>query len=108
MSPSRRQRDKKNPYMLYCAERQQTEPQLAGMKLPDLVAACSEGWTSLPHEQRQRYVQQAKEWNEGLYAVSTATDGNLQGRFDAFGRSLLAVQQREEVKNCENNVFWTL
>ena len=105
MAPGKRARDKKNPYMLYCAERQQTEPHLKGMAMPDLVAACSDGWTAMPHQQRQRYVQQAKDINEGCYAVNpNPGDTNLQGRFDSFGRSLLAVQQNIDLKSCESKI----
>jgi len=93
---------KKNPFILFCTERQQTDPSLAGKNLQELVGLCAEPWQALGPERKQRYVNMAKEWNAtgGLMRVAPDED-DLTGKFDSLGRSLLALKEQERIEK-----FW--
>ena len=104
---------KKQPYIFFCEERRQTDPNLKGMKLPELVEACSQAWTSLNADVRDRYVQMAKEFNEcgGFFGAKSHEEDKddeklgLKGRFDCLGRSLLAIHQQSQYEKCKPCCF---
>ncbi len=47
-------RTRKQPYIIFCQERAQLDPDLKGMKLPELVSRCSDAWKALEYSQRQK------------------------------------------------------
>ena len=101
---------KKQPYVFFCQERSQTDPSLRGKKLYELIDLCSDDWTNMTNEDRQKYVDMAKLHNDGYYGiipeisfrrppkVKPAPSSQLRGRFDSHGRSMLAMHSQQEYR----------
>lgn len=100
---------KKQPYVFFCLEKAQTERHLAGKSLAELIDLCSDMWKSLPLERRQGYVDMAKDHSEGrpyyLNPGPNAAQGDVTGRFDSLGRSLVALQNNELQSKFEHDLM---
>lgn len=95
--------NKVQPFALFCSEQKQTRAEFRNLGMPQLFSdkRISDMWTSLSVVDKQRYVQMAKEFNNQSYAANAPVDTNVQGRFDSFGRSMLAKQQEDALAKCK-------
>ena len=116
-------KNKKNGFIFYCEERGQIDPDLRGKKLHDLVDLCSSGWNSMSGDEKQKYTDMAKDHNSGYYgnpppkrasqfrgrrdSASSLRENRSQirGRFDSFGRSMLALYSKEEYRTYLTSVM---
>ena len=55
---------KKNPYIIFCLETQQRNPELRGKGLPELVVLCNEEWSGMNMDQRAPYIETAKQLDD--------------------------------------------
>ena len=91
---------KKNPYIIFCLEMQQRNPELRGKGLPELVSLCSEEWKAMNMDQRAPYIETAKELEDNpryqpsfqSRTIEKAPVEDLTGKFDGFGRSFVGLQ----------------
>lgn len=104
MSSKKNKKTKLNGFVVFCKEKENTLPQFRGLQMSELCTnrEISEMWQSLTLNERQVYVQMAKEIGEGY--IAPIKDGNVTGRFDCLGNSLLAQKQREEMEKCKNEL----
>ena len=94
---------KTQPFIYYCLEKQQLDPALKGKSLPELVELCGGEWTSMGPEERLPYVESAKQLNAGRIeptfhsnkSIGQSPKSDLAGKFDSFGRSYLAIRNKE-------------
>ena len=92
---------KKNPYIIFCLETQQRNPELRGKGLPELVVLCNEEWSGMNMDQRAPYIETAKQLDDNpryqpsfqsRTTIEKAPVEDLTGKFDGFGRSFVAIQ----------------
>ena len=72
-------------------------------------------WTSLPPEERERWVRAAKEYNEGrtyspipppyVQDDNARINASLLGKFDQTGKSMLAKKLEEDMEKYREKVF---
>ena len=91
---------KKQPYVLFCQERQQMDPSLRSKSLAELVDLCSGTWRELAPGEKQKYIRMAKIYNDKRYLAGgggdfvSSADIDLAGKFNSSGQSLLAKQRK--------------
>lgn len=63
-------------------------------------------WEALRPEERLRFAQMAKEYNDnnGLMQVPLS-ETDFTGRFDSQGNSLKALQEKEDRQKCKTSSF---
>jgi len=92
---------KKQPYVYFCLQKQQVDPGLKGKTLPELIDLCSEEWKSMNLVQRKPFIDTATLLTENPMAepsfssrqsIETSPLEDLNGKFDGFGRSFVALQ----------------
>jgi hypothetical protein len=88
---------KKQPYVYFCLEKQQTDPRLKNKSLPELIELCGEEWRQLGQTERQGYVETAMDMAKGRTQPPPITKPNqdVSGKFDAQGRSFLAMRSKD-------------
>ena len=72
-------------------------------------------WTSLPPEEREKWVRAAKEYNEGrtyspipppyVQDDNARINASLSGKFDQTGKSMLAKKLEEDMEKYREKVF---
>ena len=92
--------------MYFCLECQQNDPTLKDKSLPELVALCDPEWTRMSREERDPYVETARGMSEGNYeptfsSASIENSQDLAGKFDAYGRSYVALRSKVLQDKCK-------
>lgn len=99
-----KKKPKQNPYIFFCLEKKQIDESLKDKALPELVALCSQEWERMSSDQRKPYYETAKQMAEGRIqptftsseTVENSPVNDLCGKFDAFGRSFLMLQEQRK------------
>ncbi len=103
-------RVKKNGFVVFCQEKEATTPKFSGLSMSQLATndEISDLWQALSLDERQKYVDRAKEFNQSekekgkTFSRPPSPDGDLTGRFDCYGRSMIAMQQKELMEKCRS------
>ena len=81
--------------------------------MAELVQICSPEWDSMNHEQRRPYKETAEQMANGNHepkfanpqaSIEESAPAQLSGKFDAFGRSFLALQKNRKNDKGKNNL----
>ncbi len=115
------------PYTLFCLERKQSDHRLKGKSLKELCDLLGPEWEQLGPDERQGYVETAKQINAGathfpngppvspdhhlgflsksgyssFFPKMHSQKKDLAGKFDNMGQSLLAQRIGQEQKQCK-------
>eukprot|EP00095_Tigriopus_kingsejongensis_P012019 maker-scaffold1195_size56104-snap-gene-0.13 protein:Tk12019 transcript:maker-scaffold1195_size56104-snap-gene-0.13-mRNA-1 annotation:"hypothetical protein BRAFLDRAFT_121310" len=92
------------PFALFCREKEQTCPQFRGQSMAQLSRSCAAYWEALDMADKATYKRRAQEMNNapgrGGGAVSEDhTPPARMGRFDSLGRSLVALEQAQAIRD---------